>query len=301
MSEDERKKVHAFDSDLEGSVGLTSVKNDFPECFTSAGIHERGNYLAAAGFGSKEGNLGIFATFSAFMEMVISEITMSRLNEANVLAHFSHAGVDHMSDNTCHFGLNNFFADNYVEEGSPTGLYFPADVNQMDSVVKRIFHDHGLRFIFSNRSKTPLILDSNGDSFYGKGYEFTPGVDEIIREGDAGWIISYGDMLHRCLHVVEEYREKGIKIGLINKPTLNSVDEDIMAKIGKSPFVLVIESLNSRTGLGVRFGTWLLERGLAPNYDYMGTTRPGNCGQEEQILHQGLGVDNIKEKLSNLL
>ncbi len=301
MSEDERKKVHAFDSDLEGSVGLTSVKNDFPECFTSAGIHERGNYLAAAGFGSKEGNLGIFATFSAFMEMVISEITMSRLNEANVLAHFSHAGVDHMSDNTCHFGLNNFFADNYVEEGSPTGLYFPADVNQMDSVVKRIFHDHGLRFIFSNRSKTPLILDSNGESFYGKGYEFTPGVDEIIREGDAGWIISYGDMLHRCLHVVEEYREKGINIGLINKPTLNSVDEDIMAKIGKSPFVLVIESLNSRTGLGVRFGTWLLERGLAPNYDYMGTTRPGNCGQEEQILHQGLGVDNIKEKLSNLL
>ena len=301
MSEDERKKVHAFDSDLEGSVGLTSVKNDFPECFTSAGIHERGNYLAAAGFGSKEGNLGIFATFSAFMEMVISEITMSRLNEANVLAHFSHAGVDHMSDNTCHFGLNNFFADNYVEEGSPTGLYFPADVNQMDSVVKRIFHDHGLRFIFSNRSKTPLILDSDGECFYGKGYEFTPGVDEMIREGDAGWIISYGDMLHRCLHVVEEYREKGINIGLINKPTLNSVDEDIMAKIGKSPFVLVIESLNSRTGLGVRFGTWLLERGLAPNYDYMGTTRPGNCGQEEQILHQGLGVDNIKEKLSNLL
>ena len=301
MSKDERKKVHAFDSDLEGSVGLTSVKKDFPECFTSAGLHERGNYLAAAGFGSKEGNLGIFATFSAFMEMVISEITMSRLNEANVLAHFSHAGVDHMSDNTCHFGLNNFFADNYVEEGSPTGLYFPADVNQMDSVVKRIFHDHGLRFIFSNRSKTPLILDSDGDSFYGKGYEFTPGVDEIIRDGDAGWIISYGDMLHRCLHVVEEYREKGINVGLINKPTLNSVDEDIMAKIGKSPFVLVIESLNSRTGLGVRFGTWLLERGLTPNYDYMGTTRPGNCGQEEQILHQGLGVDNIKEKISNFL
>ena len=163
MSEEERKGVHAFDSDLEGSVGLTAVRKEFPECFTSAGIHERGNYLAAAGFGSKEGNLGIFATFSAFMEMVISEITMSRLNESNVLAHFSHAGVDHMSDNTCHFGLNNFFADNYVEEGSSTGLYFPADVNQMDSVVKRVFHEHGLRFIFSNRYKTPLILDQNGE------------------------------------------------------------------------------------------------------------------------------------------
>jgi len=301
MGAAERKKVHAFDSDLEGSVGLTAVRENYPECFTRAGIHERGNYLAAAGFGSQKGHQGIFATFSAFMEMVISEITMSRLNEANVLAHFSHAGVDNMSDNTCHFGLNNFFADNYVEEGSSTGLYFPADVNQMDAIIKRIFNDHGLRFVFSNRSKTPLILNSDGESFYGEGYVFTPGVDEIIRDGDAGWIVSYGDMLHRCLHVVEEYREKGINIGLINKPSLSSVDEDTMEKIGKSPFVLVVESLNSRTGLGIRFGTWLLERGLVPNYDYMGTTRPGNCGQEEQILHQGLGIDGLREKLSSFL
>jgi transketolase len=301
MGAAERKKVHAFDSDLEGSVGLTAVRENYPECFTRAGIHERGNYLAAAGFGSQKGHQGIFATFSAFMEMVISEITMSRLNEANVLAHFSHAGVDNMSDNTCHFGLNNFFADNYVEEGSSTGLYFPADINQMDAIIKRIFNDHGLRFVFSNRSKTPLILNSDGDSFYGEGYEFTPGVDEIIRDGDAGWIVSYGDMLHRCLHVVEEYRERGINIGLVNKPSLSSVDEDTMEKIGKSPFVLVVESLNSRTGLGIRFGTWLLERGLVPNYDYMGTTRPGNCGQEEQILHQGLGIDGLREKLSSFL
>ena len=301
MSKEERKRVHAFDSDLEGSVGLTAIREEFPDCFTSAGVQERGNYLAAAGFGSQEGNLGIFATFSAFMEMVISEITMSRLNEANVLAHFSHAGVDNMSDNTCHFGLNNFFADNYVEEGSNTGLYFPADINQMDTVIKRIFHDHGLRFVFSNRSKTPVIFNEQGQDYYGSGYEFTPGVDEIIREGDAGWIVSYGDMLHRCLHVVEEFREKGVKVGLINKATLNVVDEEIMERIGKSPFVMVIESLNSRTGLGVRFGTWLLERGFSPRYDYMGTTRPGNCGQEEQILHQGLGADAVKEKLSTFL
>jgi transketolase len=301
MSEEEKRRIHAFDSDLEGSVGLTAIREEFPDCFTSAGVQERGNYLAAAGFGSKDGNLGIFATFSAFMEMVISEITMSRLNEANVLAHFSHAGVDNMSDNTCHFGLNNFFADNYVEEGSSTGLYFPADINQMDAVIKRIFHDHGLRFVFSNRSKTPVIFNEQGQDYYGSGYEFTPGVDEIIRDGDTGWIVSYGDMLHRCLHVVEEFREKGIKVGLINKATLNAVDEEIMERIGTSPFVMVIESLNSRTGLGVRFGTWLLERGFSPRYDYMGTTRPGNCGQEEQILHQGLGADAVKEKLSTFL
>ena len=55
--------------------------------------------------------------------------------------------------------LNNFFADNYVEEGSSTGLYFPADVNQMDAIIKRIFNDHGLRFVFSN-SKTRISKKS---------------------------------------------------------------------------------------------------------------------------------------------
>ena len=108
-------------------------------------------------------------------------------------------------------------------------------------------------------------------------------------------------MLHRCLHIVEEYKEQGVSIGLVNKPTLNSVDEDVMRHIGNSPFVMVVESLNSRTGLGIRFGTWLLERGFAPKYDYMGTTRPGNCGQEEQIVHQGLGIDSVKEKISTFL
>jgi len=38
---------------------------------------------------------------------IISELTMARLNHANVLCHFSHSGVDEMADNTCHFGINN--------------------------------------------------------------------------------------------------------------------------------------------------------------------------------------------------
>jgi len=56
----------------------------------------------------EKGKQGIFATFAAFLEMCISEITMARLNYSNLLCHFSHSGIDDMADNTCHFGLNNF-------------------------------------------------------------------------------------------------------------------------------------------------------------------------------------------------
>lgn len=52
----------------------------------------RGNFSAAAGFGFDADKFGVFSTFSAFLEMVVSEITMARLNNCNVLCHFSHAG-----------------------------------------------------------------------------------------------------------------------------------------------------------------------------------------------------------------
>jgi len=106
---DRKERVIVVDSDLEGSCGLHHIRKAYPEVYVHGGIMERNNFSVAAGFGATAGKQGIFATFSAFLEMVISEITMARLNQANVLAHFSHAGVDDMADNTCHFGINIFF------------------------------------------------------------------------------------------------------------------------------------------------------------------------------------------------
>ncbi|MGA0199573.1 MAG: transketolase, partial [Prochlorotrichaceae cyanobacterium] len=200
MSETDRKdSVLVVDSDLEGSCGLAQIRKAHPEIFISGGIQERGNLSAAAGFGMQKGKQGIFATFSAFLEMCISEITMARLNYSNLLCHFSHAGIDDMADNTCHFGINNMFADNGLDDGYPTRLFFPADANQMKACVKSVFHDPGLRFIFSTRSKVPLLLDASGNEIFGGNYTFTPGKDEVIRDGTAGYIVAFGDAVYRAL------------------------------------------------------------------------------------------------------
>jgi transketolase C-terminal domain/subunit/transketolase N-terminal domain/subunit len=290
-------KVLVVDSDLEGSCGLHHIRKNHPEVYVHGGIMERNNFSVAAGFGSEPGRQGIFGTFSAFLEMVVSEITMARLNQANVLAHFSHAGIDDMADNTCHFGINNYFADNAVAEGDLTRLYFPADTLQLRAMMKKIFGDAGLRFLFSTRSATPFILNEHGEKFFEAGYSFEPGREEVIREGRDGYIVTYGEMVYRCLDAVEQLRAQGMQVGLINKPTLNVIDEEMLAKVGKSPFVLVVESQNSKTGLGIRYGTWLLERGLSPRYAAMGTHKIGHGGIAEQLPHQGLGVEDIKVKL----
>jgi len=298
----ERKsKVLVIDSDLEGSCGLHHIRKTFPEIYVNGGIMERNNFSVAAGFGSGEGKQGIFGTFAAFLEMVVSEITMARLNNANVLAHFSHSGVDDMADNTCHFGINNFFADNGLPDNDQTRLYFPADSNQMRAILTSVFNDPGLRFIFSTRSATPFILNENGDNFYGEDYRFAAGRDEVVREGKDGYIVSYGEMLYRCLDAVERLRKDGIDIGLINKPTLNIIDEKILEKLGKSSFVLVVETQNVKSGLGVRFGTWLLERGYRTKYARLGSAKEGRGGLGEQIPYQGLDTNNIRNKIKELV
>lgn len=302
MSEAERvEKVRVIDSDLEGSCGLITIHKANPEVFIASGIMERGNFSAAAGFGMAEGKQGIFGTFSAFLEMTVSEITMARLNNSNVLSHYSHSGIDDMADNTCHFGLNNMFADNGLSDGYPTNLYFPADLNQMKACVDSIFFDPGLRFIFSTRSKVPGILDSKGNELFGGDYKFVSGKDEVIREGTQGYVVSFGETLYRALDAVERLKSEGLDIGLINKPTLNVIDEGMMAKLGASPLVLVVESFNSKTGLGSRFGTWLLERGFTPKFAHLGTHKEGCGGLWEQFPHQGIDPAGVMAKVKELM
>lgn len=302
MSEQARKdSVLVVDCDLEGSCGLQFIREAHPEVFISGGIQERGNLSAAAGFGMEAGKQGIFATFSAFLEMCISEITMARLNKSNLLCHFSHAGIDDMADNTCHFGINNMFADNGLDDGYDTKLFFPADANQMTACVKAVFKNPGLRFIFSTRSKVPMLLDASGNEIFGGDYTFTPGKDDVVREGKDGYVIAFGDAVYRALDAVERLKQEGIDVGLINKSTLNVVDEDTMQKVGNSKFVVVVEPFNRKTGLGSRFGSWLLERGLTPKFAFLGTHEEGCGGLWEQYPHQGIdpvGIMNTVRKLA---
>jgi len=306
MSADERvAKVRVFDNDLEGSCGFHHIRKAHPEVYVSAGIMERGNFSAAAGFGMEKGRQGIYGTFSAFLEMVVSEITMARLNKSNVIAHFSHAGCDDMADNTCHFGLNNMFAANGLpDEGhDTTRLYFPADQHQFAACVKRIFNDPGLRFIFSTRSAVPDILKDDGTPLFGAAYKFEPGKDDIVRQAPAGggYVVSFGDALYRALDAIIRLSESGTKVGLINKSTLNVTDPATMKLLASAPFVLVAESFNVNTGLGSRFGTELLKAGFKGKYNNIGTNKEGCGGQWQQMGFQGLDPEGITKAVKALL
>jgi transketolase len=306
MTERQRlDSIRVFDNDLEGSCGLHHIRKAYPEIFVRGGIMERGNFSAAAGFGSVAGKQGIFATFSAFLEMCVSEITMSRLNFSNVLAHFSHSGVDDMGDNTCHFGINSMYADGGVKPNhgeDMTRLYFPVDQHQFAACVKRIYGDLGLRFLFTTRAAVPDILDDVGQPLY-KDKPFEPGKDYVVRQAKAagGYVVAFGEAVYRALDAVITLQESGINVGLINKPTLNVVDAEMMKELAAAPFVLVVEAWNVKTGLGSRFGSFLLQAGFKGKYNHIGTHMEGSGGQWQQMGHQGLDSEGIQTAIKALL
>ena len=117
----------------------------------------------------------------------------------------------------------------------------------------------------------------------------------------AGYVVTYGEMTYRAWDAVLRLRQEGLDVGLVIKSTLNIIDEQALTTVGKTPFVLVVESANQKTGLGSKFGTWLLEGGLTPKYGYMGTSKEGCGGLGEQIYHQGLDPESASSVLLVLL
>jgi transketolase C-terminal domain/subunit len=197
------------------------------------------------------------------------------------------------------------YADGGVKPGhgeDTTRLYFPVDQHQFAACVKRIYGDPGLRFLFTTRAAVPDILDGDGKPLY-KDTPFEPGKDYVVREAKAGggYVVAVGEAVYRALDAVITLQENGVNVGLINKPTLNVVDPATMKTLAAAPFVLVAEAWNVKTGLGSRFGSYLLQAGFKGKYNHVGTHQEGSGGLWQQMGHQGLDSEGIQAAIKSLL
>jgi transketolase C-terminal domain/subunit len=208
-----------------------------------------------------------------------------------------------MADNTCHFGINSFFADGGLPNDGHdnTRLYFPVDQHQFAACVKKVYNDEGLRFVFSNRAPVPDILDEAGKPLFA-GKPFTPGKDDLIRDAKGGgYVVAVGETVYRALDAVIALQEQGIQVGLIAKSTLNAYDEETMKKLAAAPFVLVAEGFNVNTGLGSRFGSQLLKRGFKGRFNNIGVHLEGSGGLWQQMGYQGLDSAGIFKAVKALV
>jgi transketolase C-terminal domain/subunit len=82
---------------------------------------------------------------------------------------------------------------------------------------------------------------------------------------------------------------------------LNVVDTAMMKKLASAPWVLVAEGFNVKTGLGSRFGSYLLQAGFKGKYNHIGTHKEGCGGLWQQMGYQGLDPEGILKAIKTLI
>jgi len=130
-----------------------------------------------------------------------------------------------------------------------------AEVLVVDMIKGLLHARHAHRLLHPRQ--TALHPQREGRALLRGAHEFVPRKDDVIIDGTDGFVISLGEMLYKSYAAVLCERKAGMNIGLVNKPTLNLVDEQVLRKIGTTKFVLVVDSQNENTGIGSKMGTWL--------------------------------------------
>lgn len=297
---DQPPKVLGLTCDLESSVKMTEFKNFSPHAFFESGIQEH-HTATVAGALSKEGFLTFFSTFGVFgIDEVYNQLRLNELNNSALKVVCTHLGADVGEDGPTHqcidylgllFNLTSF------------EIYFPADANQTDHILRSISHRPGNIFVGMGRSALPILTKEDGTPFFDEDYQFIPGKIDWIRKGHQGAIITYGNMVPYALKAWEILKKKGYEVSLINVPSIRPFpEEDLLGEVSKLKNLLIVEDHRLETGLGAKIAAFYATKKIQINLQILGHKKPASSGKPEDLFKMaGLDPESIALTFETLL
>ena len=280
-----------FDCDLEGSVKTGAFRKAFPDNFFESGIQEH-NTAVISGALSTENILTFFADFGVFgVDEVYNQQRLNDINGSNLKVVCTHCGIDVGEDGKTHqcidyFGLlNSTFGFKVV---------LPADPNQTDRATRYIASHEGNFGLIMGRSIIPVILDENGNTFFGEDYKFKYGKMDVIRNGKDVAVISTGNMLPHALKGCEMLKKDGINPMLLNVSCPSDIYAEDLRLAAKTGFIVTIEDHNVKTGVGTAIGSLLAENGISVKFRKMGARFYSSSGKPEDLYRlAGLSPEDL--------
>ena len=254
------RPVCVLDCDLASSVKSSDFAKAFPDHFFQGGVQEH-NTATVAGALSTLGIVSFFADFGAFgMDETYNQQRLNDINKTNLKLVLTHLGLDVGQDGKTHQCID------YI--GLARNLYnfkpiVPADPNQVDRAVRYITATKGNFMIGTGRSQWPVIRRENGRLFLCERLPLRlrrngrdPG---RARTGPSSPTAAWSTGRSRS---GRPSTRSGRRLGVINMACVTEVDEAVMERVRKLPFVFTYEDHNPATGIGPAIATWLLDHGF---------------------------------------
>lgn len=292
-------KVLGITCDLEGSVKMTAFRKESPEAFHEVGIQEH-HAASVAGALSKEGFLVFFSTFGVFaVDETINQHRLNVLNKTALKIVATHCGLDVGEDGPTHQCVDYL---GLLLNLIGLEIYFPADPNQTDRIIRYVATSRGNVFVGMGRSKLPVVTDEEGRPFFGKDYVFSPGRADLLRKGEQATIITFGSLVPRALKAWEALKAEGISVAVLNMASLRPLDEEAIVKAAKAGPILVAEDHVVETGLSSLVAKTLAKYGVTTRLAFKGVWKYGSSGKPDDLYReQGLDPESLAKAVKELL
>ena len=289
----ENENVVALCADLTGSLKMNAFQNAHPNRFFQVGIAEANMMSLAAGMtvGGKIPFTGTFANFST--GRVYDQIRQSiAYSKKNVKICASHAGLTLGEDGATHQILEDIGMMRMLPNMT---VVVPADFNQTKQATKAIAEHDGPVYLRFGRPVMPIFIKPDTPFVIGKA--------QTIYEGSDVTIIACGHMVWKSIEAVEELKQKGISVELINMHTIKPLDHSaILDSVRKTGCIVTAEEHMANGGLGEAVAQVLSRNYPCPQEFVAVNDSFGESGKPMDLMDKyGIGTSNIVSAVERVL
>lgn len=237
---EKNNKVVVLDADLSTATKTSIFAKKFPDRFFDMGIAEQNMIGTAAGLATC-GKIPFASTFAMFAagrayDQIRNSICYPKLN-VKICA--THAGITVGEDGATHQMIEDISLMRTIPNMT---VICTSDDTQTRWAVNEIAKFKGPVYLRLCRLATPKIYEDEKFEI-GKGVQIGDGTDATI--------IATGVVVSEAIEAMEELKNMGINVRVIDMHTIKPIDKDIIIKAAKDTKKLItVEDHNIIGGLG---------------------------------------------------
>ncbi len=279
-----------LDADVSSSTQTKWFGQKYPERFFNFGIAEANMVSAAAGMAAS-GLIPVVSSFAFLLTLRTGDPIRSLIayNKLNVKIAGGYAGLSDFADGASHQSV----MDLAIMRAMPNmTVLTPSDIETTRSAVKAMIEMEGPCYVRLSRSEV--------GSYHGGSEKFEIGKANVLREGKDAVVVVSGAVLGNVLEAYDRLSEDGIKIMVLEYPTIKPFDSETLGKYSKGhKKIFTVEEHSIIGGLGSAVCEAAEENDIEAKVIRIGINDCfGESGKYDELLDKyGLSVNAIYEKI----
>lgn len=251
-----------FISNEYGAPSLDRFRKDLPGQFINAGISEQNIISLAAGMALEGKQVFVYSIASFItlrcLEQIKLDICAHRLPVAIIGVGTCYAYSEDGPSHHATEDISVMRALSGMHILSPSDLYLCQKIAEWSCTIEAPCY---------------IRLDRNAEDYFGNGD--TGCLDAGLRvfgKGNDVLLICTGAMTKKGLEIMEQLRQKGIGVSVLDLFRLKPVSSEILEYLKKYPYIITIEEHTLNGGLGSILAEMILDHGLKTRLKRIGIT-----------------------------